>query len=80
MSHLQGLDSALNEMIDCQPRSSCSIDEEGPRSRSHLPHPDDLKDKSQKYLSDRFLPVRKMPCSAKELFNDKVEWLEDEEN
>jgi hypothetical protein len=23
-----------------------------------------------KYISDRFFPLRKMPCSAKDLFND----------
>lgn len=33
-----------------------------------------------KYISDRFFPVRKMPCSAKDLFNDHLEWMEDEEN
>jgi hypothetical protein len=33
-----------------------------------------------KYIADRFFPVRKMPCSAKDLFNDHVEWMEDEEN
>jgi hypothetical protein len=33
-----------------------------------------------KYIGDRFFPVRKMPCSAKDLFNDHCEWMEDEEN
>ena len=33
-----------------------------------------------KYISDRCFPVRKMPCSAKDLFNDHCEWMEDEEN
>lgn len=33
-----------------------------------------------KYIADRFFPVRKMPCSAKDLFNDNMEWMEDEEN
>jgi hypothetical protein len=33
-----------------------------------------------KYIGDRFFPVRKMPCSAKDLFNDHTEWMEDEEN
>jgi hypothetical protein len=33
-----------------------------------------------RYIADRFFPVRKMPCSAKDLFNDHFEWMEDEEN
>ncbi len=37
----------------------------------------DLQDKSMKYIADRFLPIRKTPCSAKELFNDQIEWMED---
>ena len=73
---------------DCLPPSLCSSEElpmpEAPLetgsnyASSH--HLGSQKDKSVKYLSDRFLPVRKMPCSAKELFNDKVEWMEEEEN
>ena len=45
-----------------------------------VPGLDDAKDKSMKYIADRFFPVRKMPCSAKDLFNDHLEWAEDEEN
>ena len=33
-----------------------------------------------KYIADRFFPIRKTPCSAKDLFNDHLEWMEDEEN
>lgn len=33
-----------------------------------------------KYIGDRFFPVRKMPCSAKDLFNDHVEWMDEEQN
>ena len=33
-----------------------------------------------KYIADRFFPVRKMPCSAKDLFNDHLQWIEDQEN
>ena len=31
-----------------------------------------------KYIADRFFPIRKTPCSAKDLFNDHLEWMEDE--
>ena len=30
----------------------------------------------EKGYSDRFLPMRNMPKSAKDLYNDKVEWME----
>jgi hypothetical protein len=71
------------------PRSSCSIDEI-PHALSSknvytskdlsISAIDETKDKSMKYIADRFFPVRKMPCSAKDLFIDNVEWMEDEEN
>ena len=32
-----------------------------------------------KYLADRFFPVRKVPCSAKDLFIDNLEWEDDED-
>jgi len=31
-----------------------------------------------KYIADRFFPIRKMPCSAKDLFNDNFEWMEED--
>lgn len=71
------------------PRSSCSI-EEAPQALSNkniysreeisISGTEEKRDKSMKYISDRFFPVRKMPCSAKDLFNDHLEWMEDEEN
>ena len=72
---------------DCLPPSFCSIEElpmadapvETGSNYGSSHHLSSKKDKSVTYLSDRFFPVRKMPCSAKELFNDKVEWMEEEE-
>lgn len=71
------------------PCSSCSI-EEPPQALStknvysrgevSISGTEEKKDKSMKYIADRFFPVRKMPCSAKDLFNDHMEWIEDEEN
>jgi len=68
-----------------QPRSTCSIDEnplalsqKNIYSHHELGMSDERKDKSMKYIADRFFPVRKMPCSAKDLFNDHTEWMEDE--
>lgn len=82
----------MNEMDveeQCLPKSTCSI-EQNPHTLSNkniyshhessFSHIEDKKDKSMKYIGDRFFPVRKMPCSAKDLFNDHVEWIEDEEN
>lgn len=69
--------------------SSCSI-EESPQALSSknvyshrdisISGTDKDKDKSMKYIADRFFPVRKIPCSAKDLFNDHLEWVDDEEN
>jgi len=66
--------------------SSCSI-EESPQALSNknvyshrdisISGADKDKDKSMKYIADRFFPVRKMPCSAKDLFNDHTEWADD---
>lgn len=68
------------------PKSSCSIDEppqalsqKNVYSHSELPL-SSKGDKSMKYISDRFFPLRKMPCSAKDLFNDHCEWMSDGEN
>lgn len=66
------------------PHSSCSI-EESPLSSKNVYSErrvgwEDKREKSMKYIGDRFFPVRKMPCSAKDLFNDHTEWMEDEEN
>jgi hypothetical protein len=66
------------------PRSSCSIDEPPYPSSAKFASPsrdysisgtDDKREKSMKYIADRFFPVRKMPCSAKDLFNDHTEWI-----
>ena len=71
---------------DTLPPSICSI-EELPMAEAPIDTVSNLtssnllgsqKEKSVKYLSDRFLPLRKMTCSAKELFNDKIEWIEEE--
>ena len=51
-----------------------------PHSEISISGADERKGKSNKYIADRFFPVRKMPCSAKDLFNDHLEWMEDEEN
>lgn len=82
----------VNKVVafDDAPKSSCSIDEaprlvergckNSQRCVGFEPLPmNETKDKSMKYLSDRFFPVRKLPCSAKDLFNDNVEWMVDED-
>lgn len=70
-----------------EPRSTCSI-EEAPQALSNknvysrggasISGTEKEKEKSMKYIADRFFPVRKMPCSAKDLFSDQIEWMEDE--
>ena len=72
----------IHQKMDVEaPHSSCSI-EEAPQALSNkniyshkeisISGTDKEKDKSMKYIADRFFPVRKMPCSAKDLFNDHV--------
>lgn len=34
------------------------------------------ENQKEKGYSDRFLPMRKMPKSAKDLYNDHVEWID----
>ena len=77
----------MHEEMDIEgPISSCSIEESPqalsnknvyPRRDVSISGTDKEKDKSMKYISDRFFPVRKMPCSAKDLFNDHLEWADD---
>jgi hypothetical protein len=80
------VDNEFRKMDVEGPQSNCSI-EEPPQALSNkniytpasisISGTEEKKDKSMKYIADRFFPIRKTPCSAKDLFNDHVEWMQD---
>ena len=60
------------------PHSCCSIDDENCSRKVKFEWLEHHDKKSHKGISDRYLPIRKGPKSAKEIYLDVTDWGDDE--